>query len=214
MDKYCTAIELLTYKMHISEQNVWESFCGRVHSCCSTMEIQADGKEIIDKKLKTSPSPDFYRGFHEKIGYYELYVDDRGELNLKLQTAEEEEALWFFLKSIASDVGYKMECAFREQNLPKWRYGIASYDHVKKQWNENPPGWFYTVRYDGRLYWFGYAIRALEKYYHNCPRLNSYISQCTEHMNRWFKDEHWIFDKNAMRFVEARSSVKITSSSL
>lgn len=193
--------------MNADESNIWHIFCIEVESNCKRMKIPKAHKNTISEHLAPQFTYAFSRGYHSKLGYYEIAEGDRGSLSISLATIFKDEAMWHYLKNIASSVGYSLELINRKCYEPMWHYGTERYDSALKTWNENPSGWKYTVRYDGRKYWFEYAISALSNVYDE-QHLDDYISECENFMNRWFCDKHWGFDRSIMEFVEESTSLE------
>ena len=194
------------YKMNADENRTWNAFCTEIEENCSKMELPTEFE--VDIRNYLLPKAYAYsRGYQFKWGYYEVFVGDRGSLSIVLITNSKEEARWEYLKSIARDIGLSLELRNRKQTERMWHFGIKAYDPVLKKWNENPDGWKYNLRYDGRKYWFEYSICALSKVFNtNSSRMDMYITECTNLMNRWFYDQHWGFDKLQMEFVELSTS--------
>ena len=195
------------YKMNADENKVWVDFCTLVDEHCKKMELPAEYEKNVKDHL-VSQSYEFSRGYQSEWGYYEVY-DERGNLSIILTTTSKEDAMWKYLKSITTEVGLSLELKNRNLTEPLWHYGTQKYDPVLKKWNENPVGWKYDLPYDGRKYWFAYCICALSKIYdvHDL-RMDTYIKECTDYMNRWFYDQHWGFDILQMKFVELSHSTK------
>jgi hypothetical protein len=57
-----------------------------------------------------------------------------------------------------------------------------------------------SVEYDSRKAAFEYGIRMLYTVLTYLPE--DIVKQYTDYMNRWFKRQHWYFDKEKMLFEE------------
>jgi hypothetical protein len=193
--------------MNAEENKVWDAFCVEIEKDCAKMQLPAEFEAKIKRHLLPCVPYAYTRGFQFRRGYYDVCEGDRGSLSIILMTTSKEEARWAHLKSIASEIGLALELRNRNQTEPMWHYGIQTYDPVLGKWNENPDGWKYDLRYDGRKYWFEYCICALSKVFDvNESPMDTYIRECTDYMNRWFYDQHWGFDKLQMEFVELSNS--------
>lgn len=193
------------YKMKKKEMIVWNSLCTKVRTNCCRMELPDGYAETINESISSSVPYAYERGYYKKNKtFYEISQGDRGALSLTLSTQSEECAIWYFTEQIASSVGLDLELKNRSQYTPLWRYH-DKFDDANKCWRESPQGWKINLRYDGRIYWFEYTIRALSKIYKG-ERIDDYIETRIRYMNQWFDEAHWGFDKDRMCFIEISDS--------
>lgn len=200
--------QLFRYLMSEAEQTEWISFTNYIKACVKKISNNKTTDIITERYLEEMTPYEWVRGYSNEFGFFVILQRERSnEKQIMLLTKDSKEASWYYLKEIFTEIGKKEEISKRSQYELQWHRGTREYDRIKKEWNENPTGWIYDLRYDGRKYWFEYTIHALGHYFPD-SRLKEYIEILSKYMNRWFDDEHWIYDDEKEAFVENSHSLE------
>ena len=177
--------ELYNYKMTEDELQKWCQFQNQIISDCRQVEIPSSFSEYI--KTQVNPIEPYIHtaGYCNNVGYFYITEGDRGEIFLKCLSFNLENIRWYIMEKILTHIGQQLEL-----------------QHRKPEENGN---WIYNAVYDSRKYWFEYAIASLSKIF-NADRINPYVTDQIDLMNRWFDVPHWDFSYEKMCFVEINDS--------
>ena len=162
-----------------SDDEAWAELIGKVQLSLCEMGLP----EL--KGTHNAPTGGWgYRSTPKPCYMESQFIEYRKEPVTMFETESEEEMLFYMLDSEASSYGFDFEYKNRAQLEREWRG---------------------SVRYDFRKIWFELQIQYMSKV---CPpdRLERLIRERTRLMNRWFRDDHWGFDRNKMEFIELTKS--------
>ena len=195
--------ELYDYKMTPLEIQKWDMIKRQIIRDCQFLQIPLEFHEIIEEKTN-SVNPYFHEaGYCATVGYFYIIIGDRGALSLKCSSPNPGDMRWYLLQEIASHVGQQMELAVRLTEEQNWRYK-RTFTNGKLAFAENK-NWLYNTVHDTRKFWFEYAINLLSRVF-SIERLQPYVNERINYMNKWFNQPHWDFDWQKMCFVEISNS--------
>jgi hypothetical protein len=101
----------------------------------------------------------------------------------------------------------KLELISRDIEKKKWRYVRA--DAVDGHWTyQENNDYCYNTIYDSRKLWFEYHIKFVAELF-SISKTTALISSYTKLLNKWFEDQHWVFDEVSMAFIENSMSMEI-----
>lgn len=171
------------YGMTTQEKIIIEHFRQELIAICNALDVPRE--KCFDGSLymgRLQDNNEFVIKYKEDIGYFALN-GERGMFSLMngFPTKNKEEAKFILLQSEFSTGGFRYELNLR--------------DKLEKEWAEK-----YSVEYDSRKAAFEYVIKMLNIVFNCFPDI--VITQYIKYMNRWFKSQHWYFDKNKMSFEE------------
>ncbi|MBD5080856.1 MAG: hypothetical protein HDT44_03715 [Ruminococcaceae bacterium] len=202
--KEMTPQQLRAYKMTFEERQIWSETADRIREYCSGL-VPQEYSQKIEYHLSTK---DYlhYAGYCKKEGYYYVSEGDRGELYCLFKNADGEKMQIFLLENILRDVGQKIELKLRDKEQMRWRF----YEDLEKtvpghiEWVENDT-YVYGVKHDSRKLWFEFVLGGLIKTF-GFEKVKDIVDEYTEHMNYWFSEKHWDFDREELTFVEIGGS--------
>ena len=202
--KEMTPQQLRAYKMTFEERQIWSETADRIREYCSGL-VSQEYSQKIEYHLSTK---DYlhYAGYCKKEGYYYVSEGDRGELYCLFKNADGEKMQIFLLENILRDVGQKIELKLRDKEQMRWRF----YEDLEKtvpghiEWVENDT-YVYGVKHDSRKLWFEFVLGGLIKTF-GFEKVKDIVDEYTEHMNYWFSEKHWDFDREELTFVKIGGS--------
>ena len=111
------------------------------------------------------------------------------------------------MNELLCNISMKLELISRDIEQKKWRYVRA--DAVDGHWTyQENRDYCYNTIYDSRKLWFEYHIKFVAELF-SISKATTLISSYTKLLNKWFKDQHWIFDETSMAFIENSMSMEI-----
>lgn len=180
--------ELAVYRMNSKEMKLWKQFCADVLAAFDKMEIDEAYQSYALEELQ---SKDYIRncGYSKAHGYFQVEYGDRGECSITVLTHDTISARMAFMRRILWHCSIQWECKYRK---------------------ELQAGWECKTRYDGRRYHFVYVIQHLLKVY-PLDAICDLIQYDTDCMNKWFEDQHWIYDVKKQMFIEISDSKELNA---
>ena len=156
-------------------------------------DIPAD---LIDKYCR-------FQGYYTE-GLKVICEGDRGGFSEVYNAKDDHDLLIWEFKHVCRNIGLAMELKARPMNTPKWRYVRSHVENGLWMYLENDTFIYDTIE-DTRLYWFEEYLRMVKSVL-SPTQWNDEIKEYTVLMNRWYKTEHWSYDRDRMAFVEISDS--------
>ncbi len=172
-------------------------------------------RDWIKRHLPSSIPDERIEAAFNFCGYYQdgltiMAYGERGGPDIVVYEAEDEQdlCLWQF-KQICYRIAGDLELANRGKNDSKWRWLRDHAENGRWMYIERRDYVYNTIE-DSRLDTFEVYLRLLEpvlpaKEWEEC--VDEYVGL----MNRWFKKDHWGYDRKALRFVEISDSKEYAS---
>lgn len=179
--------QLAHYKMDDEERAEWNSLIEQIYEDCKKADIPESGfKRYVDSRVVPY---DFEnnRGYCKSLGYYDVYTE-RGCNELRF-IGDRAGMRFYLLKQILWGIGTQLELESRARLTLAWKLK-------------------YRTKYDSRKFHFEYEINKIDKILGQ-DYSAQLIAEHTAHMNRWFEDEHWAFDRSTGKFIEITKSEEI-----
>ncbi|MGL6199677.1 MAG: hypothetical protein ACRC3H_12165 [Lachnospiraceae bacterium] len=189
--------------MNPEESKKWAKLKNIILTDCKKMQISHRHHEWINKRTDPIDPYDHVAGYNQANGYFYIEEGDRGTIYLGCCSHDTEDLRWYLLKSIASHAGQNYELTHRKSDEKHWRYPRTFKDGklILKQ----RIIWKYNAIHDTRKLCFEYEIKVLAKV--AVPeKLEAFVNEHTNLLNRWFEQPHWGFDWKRMVFVEISES--------
>ena len=110
------------------------------------------------------------------------------------------------MNELLCNISMKLEVISRDIEQKKWRYVRA--DAIDGHWTyQENREYCYNTIYDSRKLWFEYHIKFVAELF-SISKATVLISSYTKLLNKWFEDQHWVFDEVSMAFIENSMSME------
>ena len=178
------------------------------------MEVKIFG-EWIRRHLPSSIPDEMINDALMMGGYYQkgmtvMAYGERGgpdELIYKAESGHDL-CLWQFDR-VCYRIAGSLEFAHRKENSRKWRYLRDHAENGRWMYIERRD-YFYNAIEDTRLAAFEVYLRLLKPVF-SSERWESKVREYTGLLNRWYKRDHWDFDRKKLCFVEISCSREYAS---
>lgn len=159
-------------------------------------------EEIVQSALR-------FGAYYQK-GLAVMSYGERGGADKVIYEARDERdlCLWQF-EQVCDSIASAWELANRNQNSEKWRWRRERAENGRWLYRERRD-YIYNAIEDTRLAQFEFFLRLMQPVL-AAERWEELVRRYVRLMNRWYKRDHWDFDRQALRFIEISDSREYAS---